>query len=206
MHLTHETKLYFNRIVDGCSLHIKDLIGSNHSCFFVTHSTNSMGCQSIRTKVPNQVFNNLKPSNILRDFEQFYRHVCSYLIGNNWHRPSRRSQQPIAYVFLDVPGTRYGKPTISRNVTPDIHSLWCVCNQLAQRFREFFDEYAQVDALSAMRAHRNIDIQEVTHKPNDVVSYCAKLLRWEVPYVADDTFWAVFPRSLSETRSSNVAI
>ena len=45
--------------------------------------------------------------NLFRYFDQFFRHLCSYLLGSHWQNPNKRFLQPLTYAWIDVGGSRH---------------------------------------------------------------------------------------------------
>lgn len=161
-----------------------------------------------------------KADSLMRTFDQFYRHLCSHLLGNNWHAPSRRHTQPLTWAWIDVgSGSDVVLPPCGRRRRywssvgevfprgdledlPHIHAIMLVHPEVAGAFRKLLRGRGLHGLLQEFSSHvRDVHAQLIASPDiKRVVQYCAKYLRRSGGDVHSSDLYSVWPRAIAEAR------
>ena len=161
-----------------------------------------------------------KANNLMGTFDQFYRHLCSRILGNNWHVASRRHLQPLTWAWIDV-GTgsdvalspcgrrsRYWSsvgdvlPRGDLEDLPHIHCVMLVHPDVVGAFRQLLRGSGLDGLLTEFSSHvRDVHAQLIASPDiKRVVRYCAKYLRRSGGNVHASDLYNVWPRAIAEAR------
>ncbi|ANL70417.1 hypothetical protein AMC83_CH00379 [Rhizobium phaseoli] len=133
--------------------------------------------------------------------DRVYKDVCQAVLGSNFHRPSKRKEQPLMIAAADVNGTRYWKSS-GPIENMHIHSIWVFGNgqrgsflQKIEDIRSDVDDrfdFDEINVCEMSKADRNrkVDIQRLS-------SYSSKFLGFNTIDLSVPDDLEMYPHRLS---------